>query len=490
MAFNMLVSLYTSRVVLDSLGVDDYGVYNVVGGFVGLFSMISGSLAAAISRFLTFELGRGETPKLNNVFCTSVIIQFIIAAIVLVFSETVGLWFVNTQLVIPPTRLAAAHVAYQCSIATFIIGILSTPYNAVVVAHEKMSFFAIMSVSISIAKLIIAISLSLVSSDRLIFYAVLIAVIALVDRIVYGVYCSRNFEETHFHFCFERSLIAKIFGFAGWNSFGVVSSLLMTQGVNILVNIFFGLTCNAARGIATQVESAIGQLSSNFTLALNPQITKEYAKGNSHRTLQLVYSGSKLSFLLMLLVSLPILFETETILGLWLVSTPDFAVLFARLAILVSLLSIVSQTLVSAMLATGKIRNYQIVVGGLGLLIYPIVWALYKLGFPVYVSYVVHFLIFVVQLATRLVMLRKMIGLDPLYFIRHVLLKDVEVVALSIVLPIAITVCIEPSVPRFILTTLTAIISTIISAYFVGLSPQEKNIVLDLAGNMFKRLSK
>lgn len=298
----MLVSLYASRVVLDSLGVDDYGVYNVVGGFVGLFSMISGSLASAISRFLTFELARGETPKLNNVFCTSVIIQFIIAAIVLLFSETVGLWFVNTQLVIPPTRLAAAHVAYQCSIATFIIGILSTPYNAVVVAHEKMSFFAIMSVSISIAKLIIAISLSLVSSDRLIFYAVLIAVIALVDRIVYGIYCSRNFEETHFHFCFERSLIAKILGFAGWNSFGVVSSLLMTQGVNILVNIFFGLTCNAARGIATQVESAIGQLSSNFTLALNPQITKQYAKGNSHRTLQLVYSGSKLSFLLMLLV--------------------------------------------------------------------------------------------------------------------------------------------------------------------------------------------
>lgn len=487
MAFNMLVGLYTSRVTLAALGVEDFGVYNVVGGFVGMFSMISGSLAAAISRFLTFELGRGDAESLKRVFSTAVTIQFILSSIILVLCETVGLWFVNTQLVIPPDRIVAAHVVYQCSVVSFILGLVSIPYSAVITAHEKFSFFAVISIAMTIARLLVALAIALVPIDKLIYYAALLALLGLVDRLIQGAYCSRHFPESHFRLVVDKELMGKMLSFAGYNSFGCVSSVLMSQGVNVLVNMFYGVAFNAARGVAGQIESAVGQFSSSFTTALNPQITKEYAQGNNHRMLQLVYSGSKLSFMLMLLVSLPVLFEAETILGIWLVSTPDYAVLFTRLSLMIALLSVISNTLITSMLATGRIRNYQIVVGGLGMLIFPVVWVLYKFGFPVYVSYIVHISIFVAQLAARLIMLRKMVGLDVLYFLRQVLLRDVAVVAISSVTPLFLIMAVEPSAVRTVLSVVVSMLSVALAAYYVGLSPQEKTMVLDIVGKLFKR---
>ncbi len=478
MAFTMLISLYTSRVILEVLGVEDFGTYNAVGGFVAMFAMFSNMLSAAISRFLTFELGRGDAVKLHKVFCSSVNIQLILSAIILVLSETVGVWFLNTQMNIPDARMQAANWVFQCSVLTFILGLISTPYNAAVISHERMSFFAVVSISEAVVRLLIVISLRFAPNDKLITYAVALAALALAVRILYGVYCSRNFAECHYSLVVDKSLVKQMFSFAGWNFFGSGSFVLMTQGVNILINIFFGVVFNAARGVATQVDAAVNSFVSSFTTALNPQITKDYARGELDTMLKLVYAGSKYSFFLTLFIALPLLLETETVLSVWLKNTPDYAVLFVRLTLMISLLAVVSNTMVTAMLATGDIRNYQLVVGGLGMLIFPIVWLFYKFGMPVWVSYVVHFLIFAMQLVARLFMLRRMVGLDIAYFFRSVILRDVAVLFLSSLLPVCVVIWVDPSVSRLVLTIVSSVFSVAAATYTVGLTKEERIIVV------------
>lgn len=486
----MLISLYTSRVVLETLGVEDFGIYNVVGGVVAMFSMLSGSLSAAISRFMTFELGKGDGEKLHGVFCSSVNIQLILSAIILVLSETVGLWFLNTQMNIPEPRMSAANWVFQCSILTFILGLISSPYNASVISHERMSFFAVVSISEAVVKLIIVVSLQFAPADKLVTYAVALTLLALAVRILYGAYCSRHFDECHYSATIGKPLVKQMFTFAGWNFFGSGSWLLMNQGVNILINIFFGVVFNAARGIATQVETAVNSFVASFTTALNPQITKDYARGELDQMLKLIYAGSKYSFFLMLFVALPILLETETILDIWLKNTPEYAVLFVRLTIMISLLAIVSNTMIIAMLATGNIRNYQLAVGGLGMLIFPIVWMLYKFGMPVWVSYVVHFLIFVLQLTVRLFMLRRMVGLNITHFLRYVIQRDISVFLLSSLLPIVIIIFIDASVLRMFLTLSVSIISVAGAVYFVGLTKDERGIVIRAKAKLVSKFTK
>lgn len=490
MGVTMLISLYTSRVVLETLGVEDFGIYNVVGGVVAMFSMLSGSLSAAISRFMTFELGKGDGEKLHRVFCSSVNIQLILSAIILVLSETVGLWFLNTQMNIPEPRMSAANWVFQCSILTFILGLISSPYNASVISHERMSFFAVVSISEAVVKLIIVVSLQFAPADKLVTYAVALTFLALAVRILYGAYCSRHFDECHYSATIDKPLVKQMFTFAGWNFFGSGSWLLMNQGVNILINIFFGVVFNAARGIATQVETAVNSFVASFTTALNPQITKDYARGELDQMLKLIYAGSKYSFFLMLFVALPILLETETILDIWLKNTPEYAVLFVRLTIMISLLAIVSNTMIIAMLATGNIRNYQLAVGGLGMLIFPIVWMLYKFGMPVWVSYVVHFLIFVLQLTVRLFMLRRMVGLNITHFLRYVIQRDISVFLLSSLLPIVIIIFIDASVLRMLLTLSVSIISVAGAVYFVGLTKDERGIVIRAKAKLVSKFTK
>lgn len=487
MAFTMLISLYTSRVILDVLGVEDFGIYNAVGGVVAMFSLFSSMLSAAISRFLTFELGRGDLVKLHKVFCSSVNIQLILSAIILVFSETVGVWFLNSQMNIPDVRMEAANWVFQCSVLTFILGLISTPYNAAVISHERMSFFAVVSMSEAVIRLLIVISLQFAPDDKLVTYAVALAALALAVRILYGVYCSRNFAECHYSPVVDKSLVKQMFSFAGWNFFGSGSFILMTQGVNILVNIFFGVAFNAARGVATQVEAAVNSFVSSFTTALNPQITKDYARGELDTMLKLVYSGSKYSFFLTLFIALPLILETETVLGIWLKNTPDYAVLFVRLTLMISLLAVVSNTMVTAMLATGDVRNYQLVVGGLGMLIFPIVWVFYKLGMPVWVSYVVHFLIFVLQLVARLFMLRKMVGFNIPFFIRNVILRDVAVLFLSSLLPVGVVAFAEPSVFRLVVTLVSSVFSVAAASYMLGLTREERSIVVSAKNKFFDK---
>ena len=289
MLFMMAVNLYTSRVVLNALGVEDFGIYNVVGGVVAMFSVISGSLSAAISRFITYELGKGNNDRLNKIFSASVTIQLLLSLIIVILVESIGVWFLNVKMSIPTDRMLAANWVLQFSIATFVINLVSVPYNAAIIAHERMSAFAYISILEALGKLAIAYLIVVSPMDRLIFYALLMCSVAVIVRAVYGYYCKRHFAECTYHFHWDREILKKMFGFAGWNFIGASSAVLRDQGGNIIINLFAGPAVNAARGIAGQVNNAVTGFVSNFMTALNPQITKSYASGDREYMMTLIY---------------------------------------------------------------------------------------------------------------------------------------------------------------------------------------------------------
>lgn len=483
----MGVSLYTSRVILQALGVEDYGIYNVVGGIVSMFSLLSGSLSAAITRFINYEMGKNNLQKLNHIFSSSITVQCLLGCGVFILAETLGLWFLNYKMNIPVSRLEAANWIFQFSIITFIINLISIPYNALIIAHERMQAFAYISIMEALLKLGVAGLIFFSIFDKLILYGLLICLTSLVVRFVYGYYCKRHFEESKYHFIYDKALLKKIFNFAGWNFLGAGSSILMIQGVDILMNLFFGVTMNAARAVANQANNAIQQFTGNFSTAINPQITQSYAAGEITYTHKLVCEGSKYSYFLTLLLSLPIIFESPTVLNIWLDNVPNHAPLFLQLTLIITLISVFSNTLVTLMLATGNIKRYQITVGGLGMLILPFSYLGYKTGFPVETSYFIHITIFALQLVARLFLLKNMTGLQINYFVKNSILKGSYVTLLSIILPLLITTWLPPSFQRLILTITASTLSICISIYFIGIGPEEKSI---LRSNITKIKSK
>lgn len=474
----MVVGLFTSRVVLQSLGVEDYGIYNIVGGFVSLFSLLSGSLSAAISRFLTFELGKGNIENLRKVFSSAVTIQIGLSLIIVILAETVGLWFLNSKLVIPEERMFAANCVYQLSILTFVISLISVPYNAAIIAHERMSAFAYMSIFDVVGKLLVAYSLYYATIDRLILFAILGAILSLLNQLIYGIYCKKNFEECTYRFIFEPTLLKQMFGFAGWNFFGAGSYLLMNQGVNLLLNMYFGVVVNAARGIAVQVDSAVTAFVGNFTTALNPQITKSYASDNRDYMYNLMFRGAKFSFFLLLIFAVPIICETDFILYIWLKTPPLYAINFVRLAIVVSMIHVLSNTMITAMLATGNIKKYQIIVGGLGMLVLPIVWGAFMIGLPPEMAYITVIIIFILQLLCRLFLLRSMIDMPIGRYIKEVLCRVAVVALTSFAISFAVCNIMSQSFIRLFIVALTSFVVTTSLILLVGLDDTERSVIL------------
>lgn len=474
MAFSMLVALYTSRVILNALGEDDYGIYGVVGGIVVFFNIISGSLNAAISRFITFELGKGDVDRLQRVFSTSVNIQVLMSVLFFVLAEVIGVWFLQNKMNIPDGRMYAAHWVLQSSILSFIFGLLSVPYNASIIAHEHMGAFAYLSILSTFLNLGVALIINYVSFDKLIFYAVCIVGINVLMRIIYGIYCKIHFQEASWHFVQDKALVREMAGFAGWNFLGASSGVLLGQGVNILINLFFGVAVNAARSIANQVYNAIYMLVNNFTMALNPQITKSYASGDMTYMHDLVCNGAKYSFFIMLIPSLPLLLETPQILVLWLKQVPDYTVVFTRLTILISLNAVLSQTLITSMLATGDIKKYQIIVGGLNLSIFPLAYIAFYLGFPPYASYIIQFVVYCIELGARMILLRGMIKLSIRKFATEVLLRIIGVTIVAVILPAYLLLSMDESFIRLLIVTLASVLCTFSSVYILGLSSGER----------------
>lgn len=474
MLLTMAVTLYTSRIVLNTLGVEDYGIYSVVGGFVTMFGFLNSAMASATQRFLSFEIGRKDVIQLRNVFSMSVNIHFIIALVILLLAETIGLWFVNTQLTIPPERMVAAQWVYQFSILASMVNIISVPYNAIIIAHERMNVFAGVSIAEVGLKLLIVFMLQWFGFDKLKLYAVLMFAVSLIIRLIYGAYCNKKFKESKFRYYWNKPLFKILMSYAGWNLWGNVAGVVMGQGVNVLLNIFFGPGVNAARGIAFQVRGAVQQFVSNFQMAINPQIIKSYASDNLKYMHQLIFQGAKYSFFLLFIMSLPIFLETEIILRFWLKTVPTYTVIFTRLIIVHILIDCFSGTLMTAAQATGRIKLYQSVIGGLLILNLPISYMFLKLGYAPQITLYVSICISGIALFGRLYILKKLVKLKVISFFKSVILRSVSVGLVAITLPLVIYLNNDPSLARFFILGISSLISAFCAIYFVGLDKNEK----------------
>lgn len=477
--FLMLITLYTSRVILEQLGVDDYGIYNVVGGVVAMFSVISSALSSSISRFITFELGKGDIKRLTTIFSTSVNIQLGLSAIILLVGETVGLWFINYKMNIPADRLVSANWVLQCSLLTFCINLISVPYNSCIIAHEKMSAFAYISILEAALKLLICYMLIVSPIDKLIAYSLLMLFVAMLIRFVYGMYCTRNFEECKYRMCYEKEIVKEMTGFAGWSFFPNVAWIFNTQGVSVLINLFFGVALNAARGIASQVESAVMMFVRNFTTALNPQITKYYANGDKENMFLLMCRGTKFTYFLTLLMVLPLFLETEYVLQLWLKEVPTHTVIFVQLSIIGSIINNIGNTCYTACQATGNIKRFSIVVTTVGFLVFPLTWLGFKLGLPVESTYIIYILVYICVSIACMLMTRWLLQFPLSMFLRKALLPMVWVTFLSSIIPTLLSLRMESSFVRFIITCMVSVLSTCAAIYLTGLSKHEKRIIID-----------
>ncbi len=482
MLLGMFVSLYTSRLVLNALGVEDFGIYGVVGGLVSMMSLFSSSLSASISRFMTYELGRGDFSKLKMVFATSVLIQIAICCVVLLIGESVGLWFMNVKMVIPSERIVAANWIYQASIVTFIVGLIGCPFNAVIVAHEKMDVYAYLGIADVFVRLAIAIFIaySPLVFDRLIVYSVLLMFVSVGIQCCYWFYCFVHFQETRTSLRFDRQCWKEMAGFAGWNTIGCAAGVLKDQGVNVLLNLFFGPVVNTARAISTQVSGAIGVFSGNFMTALNPQIIKGYASGDIGYAFYLVSQGARFGFYIMMVLVIPIYIVTPFILDLWLGKYPDNTIVFLRLTLISCLIDVLSSTLITLQVATGRIRNYQIVVGGLLLLNFPLSYIVLKSGFSPFSVYVVAVMVGVCCLVARLMFLRSMVGFSVVTYFRKVLVNVfVTVIVASMPVALASIVWTPDTFFKLSLIAVVSCVSSVLSILFVGCNKSERRFIFD-----------
>lgn len=488
--FVMVISLYTSRVVLQVLGVEDYGVYQVVGGLVAMFSVISSSLSSAISRFITFEIGRGDVERLKRIFSTSIIIQLCLCVIVALAVEIGGLWFMHTEMQIPAGRLEAAEWVLHCSVLTFCLNLLSIPYNASIIAHEHMKAFAYVSVVEAMLKLGILFLIVYSPIDSLVTYAILLTVVAALIRLAYTVYCHKHFEETKTKLIFDKSIFKEMFGFSGWSFFNNTSFILNNQGVSMLMNVFFGVTVNAARGIAIQVESAVLQFVNNFTTALNPQITKSYANGDLDSMYKLVCRGAKFSFFSMLILSLPIILEANQILSIWLTKVPEHTVIFVQLSMIMGMCDCIGTTGYTACMATGKLKRYSLTLTPLIVLEFPLSWLLFYYGASVESSYYLYILIKLLVLFVRMYLMQRMIGLNCLMYIKGVFFPIVLTTLFSIILPILIIIFMDEDILRFFILLIVSAISVIVSVLFLGMTRIERNMIIQKSSNLFSKIIK
>lgn len=471
----MVISIFTSRIILDTLGVDDYGIYNAVGGFVAMFSMLSGTLVAASQRFIAYELGK-DNPNVKEVFSTTLSVHCIIAAIIFILLETGGLWFLNYKMNISPERMIAANWVYHCSVITFCINVVSIPYNAAIIAFEKMSAFAYISIFEVIAKLGCVYALYIITFDSLIIYALFMMVVAIVLRLIYGYYCNVKFPSCRYDYSFNKSLVLKMMNFSGWNFIGSVAANLNGHGINILTNIFFGVAMNAARGVATQVDNAINTFVNNFMMAITPQITKSYAAKDFTYINRMIISGTKYGFFLLLVISLPVYMNAEYILSVWLKKVPDYSADFVRLGIIFSICQTLSQCLYRTMLASGKIKKYQIVVGGLSMLAFPVAYLFFHFGLPATWGYWAMIIFSIVCLFARLSLLSEIMpDFSPIEFHIEALLP----IIISTI-PVAITAYYIHSSDEnvtlltFVEESIEYVVLTSISIWALGLSRLER----------------
>jgi len=487
MLLTMAVSLYTSRVVLDTLGVNDFGIYHLVGGFITMMGFLHGAMSSATQRFLSFELGKSHQNDLSKIFNMSINIHLLIATVILLIGETVGLWFITTQLTIPPERLDAARWVFQFSLIAFLVSVISVPYNALIIAHERMSVFAWVSIIDVSLKLLIVYLLALFGMDKLVLYAIFMLAVVSTTTLIYILYCRRKFADSRFQFYWDKSLFKKMLSYTGWNMWGNMAAVMGNQGINVMLNVFFGPAVNAARTISFQVSTALNSFVQNLQTAVNPQIIKSYAANDLDHMHKLVCFGAKYNFFLLLTLSFPIIIGTEFVLEVWLTTVPSFTSIFVKLVLVNILIDSISLPLMTAAQATGKIRIYQTVVGGILLANLPLSYMLLDYGYEPQATLFVSIFLSIVGLVARLMIISPLIKLKMYCFIRDVILRVGGVTLLSLA-PIPLLTSPLPTNPynMLILMTLSGC-WVVISIYLVGLGAGEKTFLFDSAKKFCNR---
>lgn len=475
----MAVNLYTVRVVLHVLGETDYGIYNVVCGIVTMFSFLNSTLSTSAQRYFSVELARNDLEKVNKWLCLNVTMFLGIAGAVLFIAETIGLWFLNTQMTIPNNRIFAANIIYQVSLVTFVANMITVPYNALIVAHEKMSAFAYISIIEAIAKLAIVIVLPFICWDHLIVYSILLMIVACSITGSYIVYCRVNFSESKLKFYWNKSEAFELLNFSGWHFLGTSSMVIRSQGINILINIFFNPAINAARAISYQVISAVNQLSANFFTAVKPQIYKTYATNDFQSLYSLVFRTTILCYFLVSLLAFPILTNTEYVLSIWLKDVPEYTVQFTQLVIINGLIDSTNGPTIASALATGKIQKYELIISILITFNLPISYIFLKLNFNPCSTVVISIIISLISAFVRAYLLKDMIGISFKKYL-YVFIRLI-VVSLLILGILQVTFYnYATNIVEFILLSIFSIALCVILFYYIALDSSDKKAVLSI----------
>lgn len=491
MGITMLVGLYTSRVVLNVLGVDDYGLYNVIGGIISLFTVLNAALVNTTSRFITVSLARDDHMYTRQIFNMAFFIHFFVGLLIVLLGETVGLWYLHNKLVIPGGREFAAECLYQFTVLSAFLTTLIVPYNAAIIAHEKINVYAVIQIIDVILRLFIVILLKYISTDKLIFYALLVLLVTVFDFIITFIYCRKSFEETKYLFYWSWRVFKDILRFVGWALVGNFSNMFYTQGINLMLNAFCGPAANAARGIAVQVENMVRQFANNVQTAINPQIIKSYSKDNMDRMHDLICASSRYCYYLLLLFALPIMLETDYILHLWLGLVPEHTINFVRLTLLSVLLDAFVNPMFTANLASGKLNLYYIPVSIVSFsFMFITYFAIKQTRIPESV-FICYLSMIVIGVIIRVFVMNKQVQLSAKRYFNSAILPALIVTVLSAIVPIILHVVIEGDVLRLLITTSASVMSTGFVVYFIGISEKERQVTNEfIANKVYKYLKK
>ena len=490
MIVTMLITLYTSRVILKALGFEDYGLYNVVGGVVALMSFLKSSMSESTQRFLSYEIGKGNNDsQLKRVFSVCLTTHLLIAAIVLILAETVGLWFLNAKINIPAGREVAANWIYQFSVASLCVSVISVPYSADIISHENMGYYAFLSILDAVLKLLFSFVVTCVSSDKLIIYGFLMMCVPIINIILNMTYCFRRYAETHYKYFWDNTMFKKVFSFSGWTIWGQLAIVGSNQGTSILVNIFHSVTANAALGIGHQVNYAVTGLISNFQTAFKPQITKSYAAGDHDYLSSLTQYASKISFYLFFIVSFPLLLNIDFILDLWLDKVPDLSNAFCVIFVVASAFNAISAPIYMNIFSTGRIKGYQIAMSFAYIAELVAMYVMLKLGISLVACVALKAVLNFFVIFIRLIYAHKEVEyFSAKLYLRNVLIPLLAsvVVTMIIVLPM---MYFSSTVWQKIGVTVLGFAVSIITAYFIGLNKKERNSVQGIIKNVIHHKS-
>lgn len=474
----LFISLYTSRIILQALGVEDYGIYNVVGGVISMIGFLNASLTNTYQRYYNYEMGRKNIPAVMEYFYSALGAQFLMALGIFLVAETIGIWFINTQLTIPIERMFAANCVYQVSVLSLLLVMFQAPYGALIISYEKMSVFAYISIFDAVLKLLIVFVLLYLEGDRLIWYSLFLLGIGVMNLFLYVIYCKKYFYIGKLRISWDKSRIKSMFGFAGWNVVDSLASTFKSNGLNMLLNIFCGPVVNAAYGLSHSVMSAVSQFVTSFQMAFRPQLTQLYAANEFTAMYKLLYSATKLSYFLMLLLSLPIIFETPTILRIWLGdNVPEHTVAFVRIVLVISWVSSFANPASCIAQATGQVKRFVLSVSTITIMILPVAWIVLKEGTKPEAALLVSLTMLIMAQVSRLITLKRLLPFSIWNYMKKVVAPCIAVFLFSITIPLLITHVMEQTFVRLLIVCVLSVVWTCLTVWFWGMNVEEKELV-------------